>query len=143
VINPNAIELHEYDQDNYVIDMPGFNDTEKVMEISNQFATNLVIKNVSEAKFALVIAEASLSHDAGKGKIFKETLENFANMFTDEIFDKLKDSICLIINKVRYKEPIGFVEQELKNILDANDLSDKAKHILEYTMRPSETEKDE
>lgn len=137
----NELGDHVMDNGNsydYIWDTPGFHDTNqdsKVQEIANQFYNCLLIKNVEKAKFLIVISEASIM-GTGKQKIFKETIESFANMFSDEFIDSLKNSVGLLVNKAHQLKTEKNVIFAIKSLLDPQDtsLTAKAKKILKFTV---------
>ncbi|WP_425364487.1 hypothetical protein [Candidatus Tisiphia endosymbiont of Mystacides longicornis] len=120
-------------KDLIIWDCPGFNDTEPVQEIANNFYIKRLFETTDQLKFVLVIVESDLR--SKRGNDFLETLSNFMKSFND--IGSIEGSISLVVTQVPKGKDTQHIQKSIEKILkdnqgttnDHKDLISKLKSI--------------
>ncbi|WP_342278331.1 hypothetical protein [Candidatus Tisiphia endosymbiont of Myopa tessellatipennis] len=99
-------------------DCPGFNDTDPVQEIANNFYIKRLFETTDQLKFVLVVDESDLR--SKRGSIFLETLYNFIKSFKD--IESIEDSISLVVTHVSPNKNIQNIKESIDAILRDNQI---------------------
>ncbi|MDD9334877.1 MAG: hypothetical protein PV347_02365 [Rickettsiaceae bacterium] len=99
-------------------DCPGFNDTDPVQEIANNFYIKRLFETTNQLKFVLVVDESDLR--SKRGSIFLETLYNFIKSFKDIEF--IEGSISLVVTHVSPNKNIQNIKESIDAILRDNQI---------------------
>lgn len=83
----------------YLIDTPGFKDTEgSIMDLSNTFGTASAIKSLESAKFVILL---SGKDEGSRYQGLVEIMEILNELFPN--YEKVSDSIMLLLNRYTLK----------------------------------------
>lgn len=123
---PNIIP---WSTDIFIVDLPGFEDTEPQARVSNSFYIRKAMKCFSSASFVFVI-DSDSAFCRHRNPDFEESLNTFGGMFKENGINNVKNRISLCVSKAEKGDSVDDLIKTIREGLSMENLNPNAQQIL-------------